>query len=402
MASRAYASSKNRIRFQLLLMISLLLIVAAGILLLTQGALASRPSHQQSLAPIAASANAPFATDTPTSTSTRTTTDTPTMTFTRTPSNTPTAPTATVTVTNTPTPIPTCGVGSDYVIESSLGAAIVPGTGTPIPGSVCNSCQAIPITLPFTYSLYGQPFNTVNATVDGNLQFVGGNTVTSSSCLPNSNFNYAIFAYWRSLNTLFCSPCGIYTSTTGVAPNQVFNVEWKAQICCSSGPPMFDFEVRLYENQNRFDIIYGQVADSGNGATIGVQRALGQGQGYTQYPNNNPTACHTYLNELNNGLKLTFWELGCGTPTLTTTPTPSASPTCGTGSNYVIESSVGANIEPGTFLVPGSSCNSCPVFPITLPFTYSLYGQPFNTVNATVDGNLQFVGGNTVTSSSCL
>lgn len=167
MASRAYASSKNRIRFQLLLMISLLLIVAAGILLLTQGALASRPSHQQSLAPIAASANAPFATDTPTSTRTRTTTDTPTMTFTRTPSNTPTitltrtptntptitltrtpsntftitltrTPSNTRTPTYTPTAYPTCGSGSDYVISPSMGAVIDPGQSDI--GNHCDFC----------------------------------------------------------------------------------------------------------------------------------------------------------------------------------------------------------------------------------------------------------------------
>src|SRR5262249_59563258 len=91
-------------------------------------------------------------------------------------------------------------------------------------------------------------------------------------CLPDTaNFiaGYTIYPYWDDLSTNFgtgCDAypggnCGIFTSISGTAPNRIFNIEWRAEYLDQIRTA--HFELRLYEGQTRFDMIYGQV-DAGN------------------------------------------------------------------------------------------------------------------------------------------
>jgi hypothetical protein len=113
-----------------------------------------------------------------------------------------------------------------------------------------------------------------------------------------------------------CGSCGIFTSVSGSAPNRIFNVEWRVMVL-GSPQTAANFEVRLYEAENRFDFVYGNVVGAGNGATIGVQRDLSE---YTQY------ACNT-AGTVTNGLMLTFTAPPCPTATPTTQPTIPVLPT---------------------------------------------------------------------------
>ena len=87
-----------------------------------------------------------------------------------------------------------------------------------------------------------------------------------------------IWALWDDLDmdTATCGPnCGVYTSTSGVAPNRIFNVEWRACVKADGAcVGNVDFEVRLYEGQTRFDVIYGSVAADVNNAAIGVRGSI--------------------------------------------------------------------------------------------------------------------------------
>lgn len=139
--------------------------------------------------------------------------------------------------------------------------------------------------------------------------------------------SYTIFPYWDDLRTDIASgcatypfgTCGIFTSVTGSAPNRIFDIEWRTTY--TSAPATHaNFELKLFEGQTRFDVIYGTV-DNGNGsATAGVQRddatfdeyfcsgmggAPSGGQSYTLQPCGSPTP----------------------TPTQSPTPTPTATPT---------------------------------------------------------------------------
>ncbi len=225
------------------------------------------------------------------------------------------------TPTSTPesgTPTPTVCPASDYSISESTGAAIVPGTNL-VPNSDCNDCTA-PIVLPFPVQFYNQTFTQARASSNGNLQFTSDNSLPFNSCLPNTEYNNVIYGYWDDL-FLDCNAgwgCGIYTSISGSAPNRIFNIEWRAH---RNEPPIVNirFEIRLYENSNgRFDIIYGQLDNPGDTATVGVQRDTGSQ--HTQY------SCNTGV--LSQGLQLTFTLPPCNaTPTPGgNTPTPPVTP----------------------------------------------------------------------------
>ena len=131
-----------------------------------------------------------------------------------------------------------CATG-DYTIASST-ATIVPGTTDT--GNHCDDCTTN-IALPFPFTLYDQTFNSANVDSDGTLQFVSSTSVFGNSCLPSTNFNYAIYGHWDDLYTVdTASGQGIITSVSGSSPNRIFNIEWRAQFCCSSGTPVVNFE----------------------------------------------------------------------------------------------------------------------------------------------------------------
>src|SRR5439155_17360672 len=125
---------------------------------------------------------------------------------------------------------------------------------------------------------YGQPYSALNASSNGNLQFSSaqpGNNAGSKQigppksaspleplnvCLPSSLFNNAIFAHWDDLDTRISVTStftpGIYTLLSGTAPNRSFYIEWRACLYANgSCGGKVNFEVRLYEGQNKFEII---------------------------------------------------------------------------------------------------------------------------------------------------
>src|SRR5207253_9385621 len=215
-------------------------------------------------------------------------------------------------VTSTGTPTPTCGPGSDYLISQSTGAAIVPGaTDT---GNHCDDCVTT-IGLPFPVQLYGSSYTQVTASSNGNLQFDSADAAYGNVCLPAATFNNAILAHWDDLRT-DGSGNGIFSSISGSAPNRVFNIEWRTVYYGTTQAA--NFEARLYEGQDRFDVVYGQVEQGGSSATVGMQR--GTGGSFTQFECNTAGALFA-------GLQITFYAAPCPTYTPTTTRTGTATPT---------------------------------------------------------------------------
>jgi subtilase family serine protease len=186
---------------------------------------------------------------------------------------------------------------SVYAITTSNGASIVPGvTDT---GNHCDDCYTT-IGLPFAYPFYGQSYTNVTLSSNGNLQFTGSNAIPKNVCLPAFGFDQSIFPQWQDLRT-DGSGNGVFTSTSGVTPNRIFNIEWRA-VYYSGGvsTSTVNFEVRLYENQQRFDIVYGNLNGNGNSATVGVQNDTNN---FSQFE------CSTGV--LVNGLQLTFQVPPC-------------------------------------------------------------------------------------------
>src|SRR5439155_21862108 len=108
---------------------------------------------------------------------------------------------------------------------------------------------------------------------------------------------------------------GIFTSTTGSAPNRIFNIEWRT-VYFNNTAQTANYELRLYEGQSRFDVIYGTVAQGNASATSGVQK---NDTAFDQYFCNGSggaaTGGQSYI--------ITPW----GKPTPTPTASPSATPT---------------------------------------------------------------------------
>ena len=209
----------------------------------------------------------PTASPTPTPTPTASPTPTPSATSTSTPT-----PTATFTPTPTATPSPCIG---QYVI-SQIGGSIVQGTTDT--GNHADD-GTTPITLPFSYTLYDHTYTAANVDSNGTFQFESPLSIFTNTCLPDTNRTYLIFPYWDDLRTdanTGCSTfpggtCGVFTSISGTAPNRIFNIEWRA-VYFATPTTTANFEVRLYEGQSRYDVIYGTVASGNSSATAGVQR----------------------------------------------------------------------------------------------------------------------------------
>jgi hypothetical protein len=162
-------------------------------------------------------------------------------------------------------------------------------------GSGCNSC-VVTIPLPFTYYFYGAPYNSVNASNKGTVQFSSSNSTGANACpLPSSTLDNFIAAYWDDLNTFIDDTMGIYTSVSGTAPNRVFNMTWVAGYLANDATAQF--QLRLYEGQERFDLVYGDITRRGFSATVGVELDVAR---YTQW-----AACNTF-EHVQQGYLLTF------------------------------------------------------------------------------------------------
>jgi uncharacterized delta-60 repeat protein len=259
----------------------------------------------------------------PTPTSTPTPTPTPTPTLTPTPSTTPGTPTPTVgecspspcftpTPTSTPTPFQTC---CQHITTTGPGT-IVPGTADI--GNHCDNCLTL-INFPFPVQFYDSTINQAYVNSNGSLQFTADMARFRTSCpLPDNCLDAAIFVYQDDLRTDGPGN-GVFTSISGIAPNRVFNIEWRTSYFGRTGTA--NFELRFYENQASFDMVYGANTENGASAESGVQQNTLTGPcNSTTYSCHNPT--------LTNGLKVTYqpWPCHSPTPTPTVTPTVTATP----------------------------------------------------------------------------
>src|SRR6266487_3801566 len=202
---------------------------------------------------------------------------------------------------------------ADHYDIAQIGGSIVPGT---VDIGNHGDDQVTTVALPFSYTLYDQTFNAINLSSNGNAQFTTLDTAFTNSCLPWLTHNYTIFPYWDDLY-LVNSGFGIFTSISGNPPSRIFNIEWRAQYFPGTGTA--NLELRLYEGQTRFDVIYGTVSNANTSATAGVQK--------------NDTAFDQYFCNGSGGQATggqSYILQACSptpTPTPTATPTPTPTPT---------------------------------------------------------------------------
>ena len=176
-----------------------------------------------------------------------------------------------------------CPVPYTYTVSSG---AIVTSTNL-LPGSQCARC-IVPLTLPFPISLYSQSYTSANVANYGVLQFATADTSLESCPPPYAQLGPALMPYWdddidtswnEPCQGAYGLPCGVFTSTSGIAPNRVFNIEWRGRPWGSNHETL-DYETRLYENSTTIDFVYGFGFMFGYSAFIGVQDGGSQFSSY--------------------------------------------------------------------------------------------------------------------------
>ena len=182
-------------------------------------------------------------------------------------------------------------------------------------GNHCDDCMTS-ITLPFPVYVYGTAYTTASVDSNGTLQFTTNASAYSNACLPGASLGRAFFPYWDDLYTLN-SGYGIFTTTTGSAPNRIFYIEWRAQYYPGSGTANFEFS---YNEANRvLKTIYGTTTNGGSSSTEGVQDA-GTGTLFDQY------GCNGAGGAISSGLAVVYTPPGGPPPPPPPPPAPPPPP----------------------------------------------------------------------------
>ncbi|MEA2573602.1 MAG: hypothetical protein QOH93_900 [Chloroflexia bacterium] len=233
-----------------------------------------------------------------------------------TPTNTPiivgTPPTATPTETVVP-------VSCNTTVMTSTGNSLLPATGDT---GIHADDSVAAIDLPFAVPVFDRYFTRAFATTNGHLLF-GAASVGSFSCIPTRGETYAVHVNAGDLCTNDCSgptdtcvDCGIYTATTGTAPNRQFVIRWKAGYFNLAGTT--EFEAVLTEGSNDIQVIIGHDDQDGAATNSGIQR------GYLD----NYTTIHCFEGGvITSTEKITYSISGCDAPTFTPTPVNTATAT---------------------------------------------------------------------------
>jgi len=157
-----------------------------------------------------------------------------------------------------------------------------------VAGSQCPGGCVVPLALPFPVTFYDQTYSSANVSTAGNLQFLTNDFSPQSCPIPFPPFGPTMLAYWDSgFDTSWSQPCqgsygydcGVFTRVVGIAPDRTLDIEWRAR-ANGSNHETIDFEIRLYENSDSFDFVYGGGILFGGLTSIGVQNGASQ---YTSY-----------------------------------------------------------------------------------------------------------------------
>jgi hypothetical protein len=167
-------------------------------------------------------------------------------------------------------------------LAAQYGFTAVAGTFTPITGTAFTAvqgddvCPAATIPLGFTFNFCGINYTTIRAASNGYMTFSTAGASTLSNSAGNLNIiKPALMWLWDDLDGGGNIGAASYT-TTGVAPNRIFTMEFKNwQWNWSSNVATISGQVKLYETTNIIEYIYRQEAAAGNpggsgGATIGI------------------------------------------------------------------------------------------------------------------------------------
>ncbi|WP_460611361.1 fibronectin type III domain-containing protein [Hymenobacter terrigena] len=171
-----------------------------------------------------------------------------------------------------------------YTMVPSTGTFTpLPSTATNVPAVQADIAVSSSITLPFTFTFDGTPFQNVVASSNGFLSFntsaTGSDTNDLSHPVSGNNNNYPLLGvYWDDLNGAGAQASYL---VSGTAPNRVFTFEWLNWKRYGNAGPSMSMQVKLYETTNVVQYVYRpESAALGTvNASIGLAGALSSATG---------------------------------------------------------------------------------------------------------------------------
>lgn len=140
-------------------------------------------------------------------------------------------------------------------------------------GSHDDAVQSIPIG--FTFPIYGNNYENVTVSTNGNLQFATTSTTFGNSCLPAVAFNGpTIMPFWDDLHQDYGGIQG-GTNTIGYRSfGEYLVVEWDSVGHCCSAGSSYKFEAIIWAD-GRMKMQYNNLAfgANANSQTIGIQQS---------------------------------------------------------------------------------------------------------------------------------
>jgi subtilisin family serine protease len=133
------------------------------------------------------------------------------------------------------------------------------------------------VTLPFTFTFYGQSYGSAHVATNGFLNFLAPDATFFNSPIPSTfTPNGAVYPFWDDL--FVDGAAAVKTASLGSAPDRMFVIEWENVHFFADSSRRVDVEVVLHEN-GRILTQYQNIADDGrergNDATIGIENHTG-------------------------------------------------------------------------------------------------------------------------------
>ena len=172
-------------------------------------------------------------------------------------------------------------LAADY---GSMGYACTLGTasfqaGTTLLTGVTGDDASVQTTFPFPVNFHGLTYSAGWISTNGMVGFGSvqtGTRLASNPSMPSTVLPNAVVApLWDDLE--IDASAGVYTLTTGTAPNRTYVIEWRNAIFRPAGPSRVTFEVKFAEN-GQISFHYGTLTtplQQGGAATVGLESASG-------------------------------------------------------------------------------------------------------------------------------
>jgi PKD repeat protein len=185
---------------------------------------------------------------------------------------------------------------------SQLQQTYSPITGGTIHGTPANDDQLFTgIPIGFVIAFNGASYNTIGISPNGYI-WLGTTAPPAATYNPLSNTATSsgfVSAFGRNLESRSATGGGeLRSQLTGTSPNRVFTVQWKNYQRFTSGTSdngdIFNFQIKLFEFNQRIEIIYGSMIASANAsAQVGLR-----GTNASDYMNRVVNATYAWNNSI--------------------------------------------------------------------------------------------------------